>query len=315
MNPVQGIMLSLTYKTLWSRASTNSADVLYRARRCASLSDTVELLSLLENDLPSYIVCIVCNTLHRRHTTDEANMLVRRYYTSRRYCSAANRCLIIAQDPWTIEIEREAVDLALRAQSKGTKYGIKIDVFKQHRQWSAYSICKNTVNIDMEALPILDPQGGHLHLFLKTTQAIDVDLRRPLDTQMSQCKLCSCPHAKARDKEGAVTNLKKLESPGHHSAKSTFKCQYCPTDVVIEASRNGDEIFGCLTLTTYRDLGARGGHTNREWLHLCELDYSEREFQRNGGKYVFGEKSLRKVYDDAKKLPGVTDLKTATASR
>lgn len=286
----------------------DTGNSLHKARRCASLEDAVELLTLLERDLPKQVMCIICSKLHRRHMRDEAGTLIKDTYRTGRACAQANKELSISAYPHMLHVEREAVDLALRAALQGPQCGLDITAFTQTRHWNAYSVCKNAVKLDMEALVIRN------HIFIMTTQTVEVDLRRSLDAQVKQSTIRSCGHTPKADIESATDVLTLLSlNVNDLGAEASYKCRYCPTDAIMEASRLPDEVFASLSLKTYRDLGSRGAHTNREWNHHCESEYTKKEFQRDGGEYVFGLEDLCGVYEDAKALSARNSKHTASS--
>ena len=217
LKPTHGIILSLTCKQLWRQVVSTPYDALHKARRCSKLSDRIEFLLLLEKDKPGYIICTMCMKLHKR-INNESTVLVRDRDTWRRPRHCTSRGLNVGGYRNHVTIDREAVELILRAASLGPAYGLDSSTLTRKIQYKTCSTSDISleVSFDTEAMVVGHPLDIGPSLFLRTRYRVDIDLERSLDKQVEATDVKVCEHMYGGRRLEAINVLQEvaLENTG-----------------------------------------------------------------------------------------------------
>ena len=301
--PTGAVLLSLTCKKLWSQVNLYAEDVLYQARRCAELSETIQFLTLLEKDNRGLILCTACLKLHqRRDVVCYVLRSLNKFFTPGRKCSDALGTVKVGKLYAGESVTREAVELILRAASLGPRYGLSVKELNLEQSWEAFGIGRISVNLTSEARAVIAAPGIPC-LVLKTTQKAEIDLRRPIDNQIESSKIVGCNHETTSERRHIAAALEEVAvfTASQETVESSreYRCAGCPTDMRVLASKHGKEVFARLQVQTWRDLGPRGDHGSQQWQAQSAV-WKSKNFDRTQNGYLFGVQWLGSVYDTAK---------------
>ena len=152
---------------------------------------------------------------------------------------------------------------------------------------------------------VTSPQDHHL--FIRTRYQVEIDLEKPLETQVEESEVQGCNHDIRRQRLQAVAALREVAGERRHRGRPMFaqamiQCDCCPTDFLCEARRKEDELFAELTVFAWRDLGGRGDHLAALWKMQVEPYYGSTSFAR--ASYQFRNQSLKELYESARQMRG-----------
>lgn len=101
----------------------------------------MDFLRLLEKDNPRYVLCTLCLKLHSRLSRElEHQYLVdAKHFQTPRECGESKGSLHVGESLDPKVVQRETVELILRAASLGPKFGLSIDAVASNKKCDAYS--------------------------------------------------------------------------------------------------------------------------------------------------------------------------------
>lgn len=313
-SPVEGVLLSLTCKSVWSQVKLQSTDVLYKLKRCLSLDQTIYFLRMLEKDSSRYIVCTACLRLHTRKKNEDQFVYFGSITKPIRPCSSEIGVTTMQGKSLNfLRVHREAVELILRAAALGPKYGPSLAILKRSRGWDVFSVTHFKVKFNSVGA-IARSRDGVDHLLLKGDYSFEVDLRRPLMDQISDASIGGCQHNPLNQKKSIVRAIEAAQASIRSDPFSALcYCPWCPTDVLYEVTRIPEEVFAKVDISVIRDLGPRGDHRSRIWESqayevMCGRlsDRQTGPFDRNAN-YTFHTESLHDVWEEAEGLAKVDE--------
>ena len=192
VTPTDGVLLSLTCKSLWAQVTLQSNDVLDKLKRTSSLDEILHFLKLLEKDDSSYTMCTFCFRLHSRSRHEHTTLIqTRESITKRRPCSEQLGVLRLT-GPYEcrLVIYREAVDLLLRAATLGAEFGLQLDCMRQSFEREVYSTARMDIRFKCNAVTVPVPESEQSpHLFIETAYTVELDLRRSLYAQVKGAEI------------------------------------------------------------------------------------------------------------------------------
>ena len=311
LTPPEGVLLSLTCKQLWSQVTLRSSDVLHRMKRCSSLDDVKYLLTRIERDNSSLILCSVCLRLHKRLIDEQDAFLNRKevFHTGRN-CTDSSGAVELGPIHYRYKVYREAVESILRAASLGGEFDLHSDALKHSAQWKAWSKCPVSVSWECECL-VIESDGDLPNLFVCTKYQTEIDLRRPISEEIQAGEIRGCGH-KDLDEKRLMRNLLREAERTHDTEaregrdttepqsplRNYHQCPRCPTDMEASVKKKPGEVFAMLTVTAWRDPGTSGDHMATQWLQqVCY--YSSDDFSRHPA-YAYGSEKLKDVYEKHK---------------
>ena len=264
--------------------------------------DRLEFLMLLERDDPSRTVCTLCMVLHQRIRKESEDLVKVGFATPYRPCGDSRGQLKIGHGCiQSLAIDREAVELILRAADCGEKFGLPTNVLRKSFKWEKYARCRKLYpTLSMQARIII--RASSKHLFLRTKYRVEIDTGRSIEDQVRESHVAGCGQDNATEQSGMVRVLNAVYG-GRAStpilcAETSYQCRFCPSDMVLEACMIGEEVFAELTVIAYRDLGPRGDHLAPHWQHQIN-HFRGPDFSRTNGVYLFGSERLEKIYEEA----------------
>ena len=287
MNPAEGILLSLTCKTLWARAILQSTDVLDKLNRCSPLDQNVHFLRMLEKDRSHYVVCTLCLRLHFRHPC-EIHLLIQigPFFEASRPCSKEMGVFKTLGTVRRLHISREGLELVLRAGVLGSDYGLRLECLQRAMDWEVFAEAHLKVHMESAAkiVKVPGPHDSDRHLFLKTAYTVEMDLRRDVFGQIEAAKIGACGHNRRNGEE--ASHIKQIirravRAPTHSDAVFTAQFSCCPTDMIVQAIYKPTEVFVKVKLAVYRDLGPRGDHNMEIWRRQSGSDLMMTHYDRS----------------------------------
>ena len=312
INPTEGILLSLTCKTLWARATLQSTDVLYKLKRCSPLDQTTHFLRMLEKDRSRYVACTLCLKLHFR-LPDELQKLIQigLFFNTPRGCSQ-ELGVVKTLGPITsrLQISREALELVLRSGALGADYGLVLGFLRKAFDWEVFSETHLKVHMESAAsiVPVPGQDDSDGHLFLKITYSVEVDLRRDVFSQIKAAKIGGCGHVSSSSAEARYMKWiidRAVAAPTNSDVLAAVQSPCCPTDMFVKASYKPTEVFVRVDVTAFRDLGPRGDHKMEIWRRQVASDLDQ-VYDRSM-IYTFGNQPLQLLYERAQKVVCTTE--------
>ena len=308
MNPIEGVLLSLTCRKLWAQV-TLQKDVLQDLKRCSPLDETTHFLRMLEKDRHRYVACTACLTLHPRKRDEAKSMGTSVELRKGRPCSE-ELGVIRTQGPFTkrLVVYRETVELVLRAGIWGQHLGLPLDCLRRWSEWEAFGAGRLKIRFRSDAAIVPVPvQGGgeRAHLFLKTGYVVELDLRRSLAAQIKIAEIGGCRHEAKAESEHMIKAIATARSdPVNRRPADVLRCPICPTDLMVEVFYKPREMFAAIHVTAIRDLGPRGHHEDAIWARQKTLYPLRNDFDRRT-RYAFGNQMLHLLWESVQKPPDV----------
>lgn len=193
-------------------------------------------LLLLENDLPSYILCYTCNRLYnwRAEELFSYSCPGRGRYPSlhrppARLCGIHTIRGFERGSGRRFHITQEERDLILRADLKGSDYGLPVTHIAHE--------CVHTkvYNPEIQGYVRLRPKIVASSLLLWKIEEVKVDPSSDLTQQLKVLRKLACYHVQTPLSVIATCAISHIPSrtvpPNGWRCQQTFKCSYCATDL------------------------------------------------------------------------------------
>lgn len=271
LSPGDAVLFGLTCKNLHSIIINESKPglipggrkrIVERLNRETSEVEQLAFLGQLEKDDPKWLLCTVCEKLHRLGR-DEQNLceLIPRYGRTKE-CQRAQQTVKLG---YGSELHRVALDLVLRHTSLGPAYGIPSDKLSLDRSHKRFGLRRLDIRQYLKARVVL-VQPDQAHLFVMNHFSLEFDLRKDIRTQVEDSQMMACIHQGPFDLGVIHTAIRSLQSRGGLTFYVVTNCRHCPTDIQVSVSRPSvNDNFPTVQVTAMRDLGPRGSHNSRIW--------------------------------------------------
>ncbi len=315
MSPVEGVLLSLGCRSLWAQVTLQSTDVLRKLNCCLPLDQTMHFLRMLEKDGSRHVICTACLRLHRWKIESRFVQLGAISFHVRPCSSELGEILMNMQAGTELHIQRDAVELVLRAASSGPGHGLPLDVLRTSASWEVFGATLFKMHFWSDGL-VWRNKDHDDRLLLKTEYNIEVDLRRPLNDQVMASRVGSCQHDAYGQQRFVVTSINKFETDQQSDQSRALRCcPHCPTDMLVQVSKIPGEVFVTIDVSAIRDVGSRGDHRARTWqaqsydAGRSSCNVGREHFDRSA-PYPFGQRSLHIVWEEAEELARITEKMT-----
>lgn len=286
---IEGVQVNTSGKEIWRSRNPMRPKLVQRLNRETCKEERLSFLALLEKDAAKWLLCTVHEKLHIRNEDETRLRLTKSSHSCRKECIIRQRGVHLTTG---IEFHRVCLDLLIRRKLHGPIFGMEpgsMD-FEHVSVHCGTTIAKVRHN---GMFRVVDMQSGFPHLFVRVGKRVEFDLEENLDGQYSNAELWTCHHPGTQ--RLVVQAIRDLQSNEMLLVSTGETCDYCPTDVQVQVSRDTHaDLFLCVDLIAWRDLGPRGSHNNDIW-KAQKGDGASRAPRFDRSRY--GERSIQEIWE------------------